>query len=503
MTENTKTSTIVPEYNALTSELRTLVIRYFTRQVKTRDIKAEIIQKAERYFNPWLFGRDEMGGTNAMVRERIITAITETEAITLIPLGRRIEEIMIYLNAKNTCEVNVCKIITPVPNLSKYTDDIIHAEDLAAAICEITSELRDKIINDGIRHALNTQNKAKPIRISTAVIQNTATVKKQILDLNDSLLPKTIISEIKQQGLIEWHNQNGQGFNLSPFYWDIILAIVEINASKSETQNENSPNFYLGNATEINRQGEKTAHVTASLYEIAKTVYGGTKPGGKDQIKIEEALKDISINPKLRPLLIYPIYDNTTTDSKGKTKRVQRTITTYKPILEIFSLNETTTIDGGKPKQTNEILIRLNEIFIQDIKCRFVELRGDYLLQRNMLSKTLGARPQMLNDFYLLIRNAWGYRNRMEKDAEGRPVFIIGLMKNANGEEGLYYKLGYANYEKNGNKKRFELAYNKSIEYLKGLGEIIEYAVTKDEWGHQNAMFVLPLKTKKSRVIDE
>jgi hypothetical protein len=372
----------------------------------------------------------------------------------------------------------------------------------------IINPLRDKLINDGIIHAYKTQkdkkqNKAKPIRISTAVIQNIAPIKKQNLDLNDSLLPKTIISEIKQQGLIEWHNQNGQGFNLSPFYWDIILAIVEINASKSETQNENSPNFYLGNATEINRQGEKTAHVTASLYEIAKTVYGGTKPGGKDQTKIEEALKDISINPKLRPLLIYPIYDNTTTDSKGKTKRVQRTITTYKPILEIFSLNETTTIDGGKPKQTNEILIRLNEIFVQDIKGRFVELRGDYLLQRNMLSKTLGARPQMLNDFYLLIRNAWGYRNKMEKDAEGRPVFIIGLMKNANGEDGLYYKLGYANYEKNGNKKRFELAYNKSIEYLKGLGEIIEYAVTKDEWGHQNAMFVLPPKTKKSRVIDE
>jgi hypothetical protein len=349
----------------------------------------------------------------------------------------------------------------------------------------------------------NKQNKAKPIRISTAVIQNIAPIKKQNLDLNDSLLPKTIISEIKQQGLIEWHNQNGQGFNLSPFYWDIILAIVEINASKSETQNENSPNFYLGNATEINRQGEKTAHVTASLYEIAKTVYGGTKPGGKDQTKIEEALKDISTNPKLRPLLIYPVYDNTTTDSKGKTKRVQRTITTYKPILEIFSLNETTTIDGGKPKQTNEILIRLNEIFVQDIKGRFVELRGDYLLQRNILSKTLGARPQMLNDFYLLIRNAWGYRHKMDKDAEGRPVFIIGLLKNTKGEPGLFYKLGYANYEKNGNKKRFELAYNKSIEYLKGGGDILEYAVTKDEWGHENAMFILPPKTKKSRVIDE
>jgi hypothetical protein len=342
----------------------------------------------------------------------------------------------------------------------------------------------------------NKQSKAKPIRISTAVIQNIAPNKKQTLDLNNSLLPKTIITEIQQQGLIEWHNQQGHGFNLSPFYWDIVLAIVEINASKSETQNQNSPNFYLGNATEINRMGDKTAHITATLYEIAKTVYGGGKPGGKDQQKIEQALIEMHTNPKLRPLLIYPIYDKTTTNSKGQKERVQRTVTTYKPVLEIYNLNEATTVNG-KTKQTSEIVIRLNEIFVQDIKQRFVELRGDYLLKRNLLSKALGSRPQMLNDFYFLIRNAWGFRNKLEKDEQGRPVFVIGLLQNADGEPGLFYKLGYSKYEINRNKKRFEQEYNKSIEYLKGLGEILEYAVEKDDWGNEKGLFVLPPGKKK------
>jgi hypothetical protein len=342
----------------------------------------------------------------------------------------------------------------------------------------------------------NKQSKAKPIRISTAVIQNIAPNKKQTLDLNNSLLPKTIITEIQQQGLIEWHNQQGHGFNLSPFYWDIVLAIVEINASKSETQNQNSPNFYLGNATEINRMGDKTAHITATLYEIAKTVYGGGKPGGKDQQKIEQALIEMHTNPKLRPLLIYPIYDKTTTNSKGQKERVQRTVTTYKPVLEIYNLNEATTVNG-KTKQTSEIVIRLNEIFVQDIKQRFVELRGDYLLKRNLLSKSLGSRPQMLNDFYFLIRNAWGFRNKLEKDEQGRPVFVIGLLQNADGEPGLFYKLGYSKYEINRNKKRFEQEYNKSIEYLKGLGEILEYAVEKDDWGNEKGLFVLPPGKKK------
>ena len=348
----------------------------------------------------------------------------------------------------------------------------------------------------GFRDA-NKQSTAKPIRISTAVIQNIAPNKKQTLDLNNSLLPKTIITEIKQQGLIEWHNQQGHGFNLSPFYWDIILAIVEINASKSETQNQNSPNFYLGNATEINRMGDKTAHITATLYEIAKTVYGGGKPGGKDQQKIEQALIEMHTNPKLRPLLIYPIYDKTTTNSKGQKERVQRTVTTYKPVLEIYNLNEATTVNG-KTKQTSEIVIRLNEIFVQDIKQRFVELRGDYLFKRNLLSKTLGRRPPMLNDFMLLIRNAWGFRDKLQKDEQGRPVFVIGLLQNADGDPGLFYKLGYSKYEINRNKKRFEQEFNKCIEYLKGFGDILDYAVNKDDWGHEKGLFALPPKQKKA-----
>ena len=94
------------------------------------------------------------------------------------------------------------------------------------------------------------------------------------------------------------------------------------------------------------------------------------------------------------------------------------------------------------------------------------------------------------------------YRNKIEKDTVGRPVFTIGLLKNADGEEGLFYKLVYKKYEIIRKKKRFEQEYNKSIEYLKGGGDILEYAVTKDEWGHEKGMFVLP-PNKKNKVIDE
>jgi hypothetical protein len=344
------------------------------------------------------------------------------------------------------------------------------------------------------------QHKARSIRVSSAVMQNHPAVKTLTLDLNNSLLPKTIITEIKQQGLIQWYNKKGQGFNLTPFYWDVVLAVIEINANKSETQNEKSPDFYLGNATEVNRNDDKGAHITATFYEIAKQVYGGAKPSGKEQHKIVKALEDMSKNPELQPLLVYPVYDKTTTNSKGKKERIQRTITTRKPVLEMFNYNETRTIEGELITQTNEVVIRLNEIFVQDIKSRYVELRGDYLLKRNLLIKTLGRRPEMLNDFYFIIRNAWAFRDKLEKDEQGRPVFVIGLLQNANGEPGLFYKLGYANYEIIRKKKRFEQEFNKSIEYLKALGEIVEYAVEKNDWGPKG-LFVLPIKAKKSRVI--
>jgi hypothetical protein len=346
------------------------------------------------------------------------------------------------------------------------------------------------------------QHKARSIRVSTAVMQNHPAIKTQTLDLSNSLLPQTIITEIKQQGLIQWYNEKGQGFNLIPFYWDIVLAIVEINANKSETQDQKSPNFYLGNATEINRNDDKGAHITATFYEIAKQVYGGAKPSGKEQQKIKNAIEDMRKNPKLQPLLIYPVSDTTTINSKGKTERIKRTITTRKPVLEVFHYNEDRIIEGEGTIQTNEVVIRLNDIFVQDIKSRYVELRGDYLFQRHLLSKTLGRRPEMLNDFLFIIRNAWGFRDTMPKDKQGRPVFVIGLLQNANGEPGLFYKLGYSKYEINRNKKRFEQEFNKSIEYLKGLGEILEYAVEKNDWGPKG-LFVLPIKVKKSRLINE
>jgi hypothetical protein len=87
MTEKTKTSTLATQYNALTLELRASVIKYFKRQVKTRDIKAEIIQEAKRYFNTFSFGRDDIGNTEDIGKTKTISAITEAESITLIPPG--------------------------------------------------------------------------------------------------------------------------------------------------------------------------------------------------------------------------------------------------------------------------------------------------------------------------------------------------------------------------------------------------------------------------------
>jgi hypothetical protein len=156
MTEKTKTSTLATNYNALTLELRASVIRYFKRQVKKTDIKDYIIKEATRYSNPFLFGRDNIGGVNHIVIQQITAAITEAEAITLIPPGQSIEEETVILNQENTCLAELPKLIKPIPNLKEHTKDTqdvtINVEDLAAALYEILQAVRNNIINDGIIH---------------------------------------------------------------------------------------------------------------------------------------------------------------------------------------------------------------------------------------------------------------------------------------------------------------------------------------------------------------
>lgn len=499
MTENTKTSTLATNYNALTLEKRASVIKYFKRQVKTTDIKAEIIKEAKRYFNPFLFGHDEIGGTNAMARKRLITAITEAEALTLIPPGRRIEEeVIIYLNVKNTCEVDLSKIIYPVPNLSKHTDDIIHAEDLAAALCEITSELRDKLISDGLGFlATQTTKKAdkQDIKIRVSTEANSAIINKNIpqIDLFDQLYPTlhesqhTAIYAQQDEKEISGAKQIGFGiFNKT--HNDILTAVWELIAKNSNTTNvEDINTFYTGEATQktyAETAGGAEIELTSpgvitTWAELTKRIYGSASK--KDKDKIKAAVLELWKDKQFHPVLHYPIKQY-----KKGSKTISRWVTTWEPIITIQGITDINDKTGEKISADGTVKIFINPIYAANIGNSYQLWPTNYLEQRRQIGQELGIKkaPTFLNVFYAEITNARSYAKQLKKH-----TYEVGLYKNSKSKPGLYYKLGLEEYEKYRNTNDFKKEFAKAIEYLKRFDLITDYDETKDATGMPMGVF--------------
>jgi len=505
MTEKTKTSTLATQYNALTREKRASVIRYFKRQVKNTDIKAQIIEEAKRYFETFfLFGRDEITRTNIIGRERTINAIAEAEAITLIPPGERIEEeiINISINSINTnhiCELELAKIITPVPNLEKYTDSLIQAEDLAGTLINIINPLRDKLINDGIIHAYKTQKPKKTSKqsnkIRIGVEANSAIINKNIrqIDLFDQLYPTlpesqhTAVYAQQDEKDLSGAKQIGFGiFNKTDN--DILTAVWELIADKSNTTNvEDINTFYKGEATQktyAETTGGKEIElispgVITTWAELTKRIYGSASK--KDKDKIKEAVLKLWKDSKFHPVLHYPIKQY-----KKGTKTISRWVTTWEPVITIQGITDINDETGERISADGTIKIFINPIFAANISNSYQLWPSNYLEQRRQIGQELGIKkaPIFLNVLYAEITNARSYAKQSKKD-----TYEVGLYKNSKGKPGLYYKLGLEEYEKNRNTNDFKKEFTKAIEYIKRYDLITDYEETKDATGLPMGVF--------------
>jgi hypothetical protein len=504
MTEKTKTNTLATNYNALTLELRASVIRYFKRQVKTTDIKAEIIEEAKRYFKSFLLGRDEITRTNIIGKERTINAIAEAQAITLIPPGRRIEEeiINISINAENICELELAKIVTIVPNLSKHTDSIIHAQDLAGTLYNIISPLRDKLINDGIIHAYKTQKPKKAnkqsnkIRISTEA--NSAIIKKNVrqIDLFEDLMPT--LHRSQQAAVYAKQDEKGisgviySGFNFTSTHNDILTAAWELIANKSNTTNEEDINtFYTGEASQKIKapadNGDSIELISPGVIttwaELTKRIYGSASKS--DVAKIKNAVLELWKDPKFHPYLHYPIKQY-----KKGTKTITRWVTTWEPVITIQGITDINQETDEKVSAEGTVRIFINPIFAANIGRNYQTRPHNYLELRRQISQELNIKqaPKFLSEFYAEITNARSYAKQLKKH-----TYEVGLYKNSKGEPGLYYKLGLEEYEKNRNKERFIKAFVNAIEYLKRFDLITHYEEKKDATGLPMGVFTFKL----------
>jgi hypothetical protein len=505
MTEKTKTSTLATNYNALTLELRASVIRYFKRQVKKTDIKDYIIKEATRYSNPFLFGRDNIGGVNHIVIQQITAAITEAEAITLIPPGQSIEEETVILNQENTCLAELPKLIKPIPNLKEHTKDTqdvtINVEDLAAALYEILQAVRNNIINDGIIHAYKTQKPKKgrkqsnKIRISTEATRAIIGNNVQNIDLFDQLLPS--LHRSQQAAIYAKQNEKGistakqTGFNFSPIQTDILTAVWELIAKKSNTTNaKDAKTFYTGEdsqkITTLTDSGESVELISPGIIttwaELTKHIYGSASKTDKDKIKntVWELWKD----PRYHPVLHYPI-----NQYKKGSKTITRMVTTWEPVIKIEGITDINDETGERVSADGTVRIFINPVYAANISNRYQHIDPNYLERRRQIGQELNTKaPKFLTEFYQYINNARSYAKNNKSHTHE-----VGLFKNSKGAPGLYYILDYDSYKKNRHEKRFQEEFIKAIEYLKRFNLITEYQETKDATGLPMGVFTFKL----------
>jgi hypothetical protein len=451
------------QYGKLNKTAKRTINAKIKKYNQSGNFKTEVIQLLSHH-NKEFFNNEE----NTPITQTINVLNTQVKSLVITEP----KEIIIKSNDSPVTLTPFDEAIQTIPN--RFELDI--SPEYYAWIESIGVQLRNNKIQNFIIEGLNeSKEELKPsvkqqkTKISALFVKNYAVTNTQ-LTLNADELPQLLTHEVKLQ------NRLGGNIKLTPYQTDLIFGLIELNKEKSQITNSNQANYYLGNYEEPSQKQEKikNAHFFTTFNEIATKINGGTKPSSEDKRKVTEELYNLWENAKLHPKIIY------------KTSR--QTITINEPILQIGEAEDTAT--GVK-----QIIIKLNPAFTQDIAKQWLELPGDLFVLVKRITKDLGLtkKPGLLLPFLMNIINA---RN-INRNGN---TYETGLLENRNGEPGLWGYLGYDNYKKNGNGKRFEAEYYKAIEYLKNpqLNVITDYYERQNEWGNKIGVFILNKKEKKA-----
>jgi hypothetical protein len=281
------------------------------------------------------------------------------------------------------------------------------------------------------------------------------------------------------------------GFNFSPIQTDILTAVWELIAKKSNTTNaKDAKTFYTGEdsqkITTLTDSGESVELISPGIIttwaELTKHIYGSASKTDKDKIKntVWELWKD----PRYHPVLHYPI-----NQYKKGSKTITRMVTTWEPVIKIEGITDINDETGERVSADGTVRIFINPVYAANISNRYQHIDPNYLERRRQIGQELNTKaPKFLTEFYQYINNARSYAKNNKSHTHE-----VGLFKNSKGAPGLYYILDYDSYKKNRHEKRFQEEFIKAIEYLKRFNLITEYQETKDATGLPMGVFTFKL----------
>lgn len=287
-----------------------------------------------------------------------------------------------------------------VSNASKTTMDEMEKE---VKFLQYIAENKNKIIQ-----WLENEGKTNTFRKAGHLIDQQLKYPKpdaNQLDLFSLINNSELRSSLQQEGLVR-ENELELGINLTPAQDRLVNALCRLLQEKSQTFNQEDPNFFKGNSPYLIPYREKTEKIPALIlepHELYQAYLEKSDYSGKEMANIEQILEQTET---ARHLIVYEWRTKTKT---GRTL-VDR-IEQYQPLFAVDRIFPNMTEDEAgmvakgdveARRRKIKLLIKFNPIFIHQIESKYVLYPKD-IHQR--MTHAVGGDPRKITPAMITLRD--------------------------------------------------------------------------------------------------
>ena len=343
-----------------------------------------------------------------------------------------------------------------VNNASKTSMDEVEKE---VKFLQYIAEHKDKIIQ-----WLENEGKSNTFRKAGHLIDQQLKYPKpegNQLDLFSLINNSELRSSLQQDGLVR-ENELELGIHLTPAQDRLVNALCRLLQDKSQTFNQDDPNFFAGNspylAIPYRNKAEKIPALLLEPHELYQAYLEKSDFSGKEMSNIEQILEQTET---ARHLIVYEWRTKTKT-GKVLVDRIEQ----YQPLFAVDRIFPNMTEeeagmvargDVETRRRKIKLLIKFNPIFIHQIESKYVLYPKD-IHQR--MTHAVGGDPRKITPAMITLRDHClrALSNKLKK-------IEINQSK-------LPFLLKLDNYVRAGRRKEVEKKIQESFQVCKEIGLI-------------------------------
>jgi hypothetical protein len=222
--------------------------------------------------------------------------------------------------------------------------------------------------------------------------------------LKDYTQKKISAAGIEQKTIVE-------GIRLSPSETKIIDSLCKFLNIKSQTADPEAEDYFAGNfGIEHAMYGDQkavTPKLLFTLHEVTREYKGGEAPSGKENNNVKAILTGLA----KKHFLIR--YVRNSRLSNGNLRG--QTLEVFQPLIKILKyIDEETDTTGHGVSRTEQMVVVLNPIFVDQIRSKFIEYPGD-INRRTIIaygSHNLSEAALRLRDYLMREKSSKRFKAR-------------------------------------------------------------------------------------------